>query len=52
MQLRFIEIPASVTMIDETAFKDCAETLIIITIAGSIAEAYAAEHSFYCVITE
>jgi len=52
VQLRFIEIPASVTMIDETAFEGCSENLVIVTTSGSVAEAYAAEHSIYCVIKQ
>lgn len=39
--LRFIEIPASVEFIDNTAFEDCASELIIVTSSKSCAHEYA-----------
>ena len=39
--LRLVEIPASVTAIDATAFAGCSEALVIVTEAGSAADAFA-----------
>lgn len=49
-QLQFIEIPASVTGIDHTAFAGCSEKLIVITTAGSAAETFARENGIICVL--
>ena len=48
--LRFIEIPASVTRIDPSAFTGCSEEMIIVTVSGSTAATFAAEHGFTCII--
>ena len=48
-QLRFIEIPASVTEIDASAFDGCGEAMIIVTTSASTAEDFAAAHGFTCV---
>ncbi len=48
--LRFVEIPASVTDIAPTAFDGCSEGLIIVTTAGSAAEAFARANGLVCVI--
>jgi len=48
--LRFIEIPASVTHIDPSAFTGCSEEMIIVTVSGSTAATFAAEHGFTCII--
>jgi len=49
-ELQFIEIPASVTAIDATAFSGT--DVVIITTAGSAAEEFAAENGLRCVIIE
>ena len=48
-QLRFVEIPASVTSIDSTAFDGCGD-LIIVTVSGSEAERFARENGVTCVL--
>ena len=49
-QLQYIEIPASVTAISDTAFEGCSDQLIVITTAGSAAEAFAQKHEISCVL--
>ena len=49
-QLRFIEIPTSVTSIDGTAFAGCSDSLIIVTVSGSEAQRFAQEHEISCVL--
>ena len=49
-QLRFIEIPASVTSIDGSAFAGCSDSLIIVTVSGSEAQRFAQEHEINCVL--
>lgn len=49
-QLRFIEIPASVTAIDGSAFAGCSDQLIIVTVSGSEAERFAGENGITCVL--
>lgn len=51
-QMRFVEIPASVASIDDTAFDGCADDLIIVTASGSGAERFAKEHNIECVLYE
>lgn len=51
-QMRFVEIPASVASIDDTAFDGCADDLIIVTASGSVAERFAKEHNIECVLYE
>ena len=48
-QLRFVEIPESVTSIDGSAFDGCADDLIIVTTSGSEAKRFANEHNIMCV---
>ena len=48
-QLRFVEIPMSVTAIDSTAFDGCGD-LIIVTVSGSEAERFARENGVTCVL--
>ena len=47
-QLRFIEIPATVTSIDASAFEGCSD-LIIVTTSESEAEDFAQTHNITCV---
>ena len=49
-QLRFVEIPASVTTIAATAFEGCSDDLIIVTVSGSEAERFANVHGITCVL--
>ena len=49
-QLRFIEIPTSVSVIDGTAFEGCGEGLIIVTASGSTAERFARAQGIGCVL--
>ena len=49
-QLLFVEIPASVISIDNTAFDGCSENLVIITAAGSEAVSFAESNNIICVI--
>ena len=49
-QLQYIEILASVTAISDTAFEGCSDQLIVITTAGSAAEAFAQKHEISCVL--
>ena len=49
-QLQYIEIPSSVTAISDTAFDGCSDQLIVITTAGSAAEAFAQKHEIACVL--
>lgn len=49
-QLRFVEIPASVTSIDSTAFEGCGDDLIIVTVSGSEAERFADAQGITCVL--
>ena len=48
-QLWFVEIPASVTSIDDSAFTGCSH-LIIVTTSGSEAERFASENGITCVL--
>ena len=48
-QLRFVEIPESVTTIDGSAFEGCGEGLIIVTVPGSEAEDFANRTGITCV---
>jgi len=47
--LRFVEIPASVTEIAASAFTGCSSDLVIVTTAGSTAEAFALTQGITCV---
>ena len=49
-QLRFIEIPTSVTSIDSSAFDGCGKGLIIVTVSGSEAERFANVQGIICVL--
>ena len=49
-QLRFVEVPASVTAIDSTAFSGCSDQLVIVTVSGSEAERFAGENGVTCVL--
>ena len=49
-QLRFIEIPASVTSIDDSAFDGCSDVLIIVTSDGSAAQRFAKDKDITCVL--
>ena len=49
-QLRFVEIPASVTTIAAIAFEGCSDDLIIVTVSGSEAERFANVHGITCVL--
>ena len=49
-QLRFIEIPTSVTSIDSSAFDGCGKGLIIVTVSGSEAERFADAQGITCVL--
>ena len=49
-QLRFVEIPLSVTAIDSTAFDGCSEQLVIVTDPGSEAARFAAVSGIPCVL--
>ena len=49
-KMQFIEIPASVVYIDDTAFAGCSETLVIVTTADSEAESFVENHGMICVI--
>ena len=51
-QLRFIEIPASVTSIDGSAFEGCGEGLIIVTTPESEARRFAQENNITCVTVD
>lgn len=48
--IRFVEIPVSVEFIDETAFENCPEDLIIVTTEGSFAHRYAQEKGILFVL--
>lgn len=50
-QLRFVEIPASVSTIDSSAFDGC-DDLIIVTVSGSEAERFAKEMEITCVLKD
>ena len=45
-ELKFIEIPASVTMIDSKAFEGCNGKMIFVTPHGSAAESFARENGY------
>ena len=49
-QLCFVEIPESVTSIDESAFEGCGDGLIIVTVSGSTAANFAKAHDITCVL--
>ena len=50
VQLRFVEIPESVTSIDSTAFEGCGDDLIIVTVSGSEAERFANVQGITCIL--
>lgn len=49
-ELRFVEIPASVEFIDDTAFEGCPADLVIVTTEGSFAHAFAQEKGIAVVL--
>ena len=49
-QLRFVEIPTSVTSIDSSAFEGCSDGLIIVTVSGSEAERFAEAQGIACIL--
>ena len=49
-QLRFVEIPDTVTSIDGSAFEGCGDNLIIVTVSGSEAERFANVQGIICVL--
>ena len=51
-QLRFVEIPASVTSIDGSAFTGCGEGLIIVTTSVSEARRFAQANNITCVTVD
>lgn len=48
--MRFVEIPETVTSIDDSAFDGCADDLIIVTASGSEAERFANSHNIICIL--